>query len=417
MNLKPNALVGVLLLFAVAVGRADPAEDWPGWRGPTGNGIAAEGQTPPTQWSNSQNVLWKVAVQGRGHSSPIVVEGKVILTTAEEQRQIQAVICYDRQTGEGLWQTVLNRGGFPRRIHDKNTHATPTPAWDGERVFVSFYQNDQIQLAALDLQGNILWQKSAGGFRPRAYQYGYAASPIVHDSLVIVSSEFEGGGFIAAFDRATGDEVWRRQRPDQISYSTPIVAEVAGRKQLLLSGSLMVASYDPDTGEPLWSQQGVADVTCGTVVWDGDIVFASGGYPQSETLAIKADGSGQVLWRNRQKCYEQSMIAHEGDLYAVTDAGVAFCWKGDTGEEMWSERLAGPISASPVLANGNIYATNERGKTFVFRADPNEFQLVASNQLGDEGFASPVICGGQIFLRVAENASGRRQEVLYCIGE
>jgi hypothetical protein len=152
-------------------------------------------------------------------------------------------------------------------------------------------------------------------------------------------------------------------------------------------------------------------------VWDGDLVFASGGYPKAETVAVKADGSGRVAWRNGTKCYEQSMLAWEGHVYAVSDAGVAFCWSAADGTERWSARVSGKPSASPVLAAGNIYVSDERGLTTVFRADPKEFKEVAKNRLGDQAYATPSFCGNRIYARVAKGSGPRRQEYLYCIGK
>lgn len=195
------------------------------------------------------------------------------------------------------------------------------------------------------------------------------------------------------------------------------IAHVAGRDQLLISGAMKVSSYDPQNGKSIWAVDGTTAATCGTMVWDGDVVFASGGFPKAETLAVKADGSGQILWQNNQKCYEQSMLAHDGYLYGLTDGGVMFCWRGSDGREMWKERLKGPVSASPVLADGNIYWANELGTLYVFNATPERFDPVAQNQIGNDSFASPAICGGQVFLRVAETSGQGRQEYLYCFGK
>ena len=156
--------------------------------------------------------------------------------------------------------------------------------------------------------------------------------------------------------------------------------------------------------------------TCGTMVWDGDLVFASGGYPKSETVCLRAS-DGRLVWRNDQKCYEQSMLAVDGYVYAVTDRGIAYCWRATDGREMWSSRLqGGAVSSSPILANGNIYFGNERGTFYVFKAQPTSFELVARNQLGQEAFATPTICDSRIYIRAAANSGSGRQETLYCIG-
>lgn len=388
--------------------------DWPWWRGPQRNGYV--NGPAPTNFGPTENVIWKAAVPGRGHSSPTVVGSLVVLATADEKNQVHSVLAYDRATGKPLWKTDVSQGGFPARNHAKNTEATATVACDGERLFATFYHHEQVELFALSAAGKVLWKVKAGPFNPRRYEYGYAPSPLVYRSSVIVAAEYEGDNFIAAFERATGKELWRIKRPFNISFSSPVVAHLAGKDQLLLSGGQQICSYDPASGAELWKAAGCATATCGTVVWDGDVVFASGGYPQSETVAIKADGSGELLWKNNQKCYEQSMLATGGYLYGLTDQGVAYCWRASDGQEMWKQRLRGPVSASPVLAGGNIYWANELGSLYVFRANPEKFDPIVENRIGEDSFPSPAICGGRVYLRVAERAGGGRQEVLYCFG-
>ena len=392
------------------------ATDWPWWRGPSRNGIASE-KPVPTKLSDSDNVVWKVAVPGRGHSSPIVVGDRVFLASADEQKKIHHVMAFDRATGKSLWQVEVNKGGFPARNHKNNTEASPTLASDGERLFAAFYHHDKIEAVALNLDGKVAWKQTVCPFRPKMFEYGYGPSPLIYGETVIVSAEYDGNSFITALNRQTGDRVWKTPRPTMISFSSPVIAHVAGKDQMLISGADQVAAYDPRNGKRLWSTPGTSLATCGTMVWDGDVVFASGGFPKSETLAVKADGSGDVLWRNSQKCYEQSMLAYDGHLYALTDNGVMFCWRGSDGREMWKARLTGPVSASPVLAGGHIYWANELGTLYVFRPNPERFELVAQNQIGNDSFPSPAICGGQIFLRVAHRSDNGRQEFLYCFGK
>lgn len=394
---------------------AEAGQDWPCWRGPTGNGVAPVGASPPVEWSASRNIRWHSPLPGRGHSSPIVVGDRIYLTTADEHRQTQSVVCLERATGKGVWARQVSQGGLPERIHAKNTHATPTLAFDGDSLFAVFCHHDRVELTKLSPAGEITWQINTGPYQPQAYRYGYAPSPLLYQDLVIVASEFEQG-YLAAFARRDGAARWTTARP-QVSYSSPIVAHVAGRDQLLISGMDVVRSYNPANGTPLWSAPGTSLATCGTMVWNDNIVFASGGYPKAETIAIYADGTGRVAWRNKVKCYEQSMLYHGGHVYGVDDGGVAHCWSAADGAERWASRLAGPVSASPVLADGRIYATVENGTTFVFRADPSQFQLLARNTLGEEGFATPTIVGRQLFVRAAGRGAGGRQEVLFCIEE
>ncbi|GAB4136149.1 MAG: PQQ-binding-like beta-propeller repeat protein [Planctomycetaceae bacterium] len=412
------------VIFSVAVfgvqGRllADAQTDWAAWRGPNGNGIAAAGQIPPVAWSPSRNVMWKARIPGRGHSSPTIVGNKILLTTADDKRQVQTVLCLDRKTGRRLWKTDVNTGGFPRKIHPKNTHATPTIASNGRMIFAVFNNHGNVQLTALNMTGKQVWQKIVGDYRPNKYQFGYAPSPVLYRNSVIIAAECDTDSYITALSQTSGDRIWRIERPKLVSYSSPIVARINGRDQLLISGCGLVASFNPENGKEIWSCQGISTATCGTMVWDGDLVFVSGGYPKKGTMAVRADGSAKIEWTNQVKCYEQSMLAHKGYLYAVSDGGVAYCWNAKTGRQMWSKRLGGgSVSASPILANGNIYATNERGTTFVFKATPREFIAVSRNQLGNSTFATPSICDSKIYIRTAFDMNGRRQEMLYCIGK
>jgi outer membrane protein assembly factor BamB len=393
------------------------SDDWPAWRGPNRNGIADD-QSVPVSWNTSENIVWKSDVPGRGHSSPTVVGDRIFLTTADEAKQTQSVICFERHSGKQLWITPLSEGGFPqaRQMHEENSHASCTVACDGQHLFVAFLNHEAIHVSALDLEGKILWQKKAGSFDSN---FGYAPSPTIHKSLVIVAADHQGGGFLAAYHRKTGDIVWRKQRPVHASYSSPIVANVAGKDQLLISGAFKVWSYNPDTGEENWSVKGTARSTCGTVIVEDELVFASGGWPESETLCIKADGSGKVLWRITDKSYVTSILSHKGYLYSVdSEQGTAYCWNAQTGKQAWQQRLPGgkKIRSSPSLVRDNLYITNVRGTTYVLKADPKKYQLVAQNQLGNECYSTPSICGGKIYLRAAERSSKSRKETLYCIG-
>ncbi|MDG2127373.1 MAG: PQQ-binding-like beta-propeller repeat protein [Fuerstiella sp.] len=388
--------------------------DWPWWRGAGRSNVAAC-KTAPTKWSESANVVWKQSVPGRGHGSPTVAADRVFLCTADEAAAKQYVVCFSRETGKQLWQTEVHSGGLPDRggMHPKSTHANCTVACDGTSLFVGFLHSEHVQATSLTLDGDIRWQTEVGYFVPK---FGYAASPCLFESLVIYSGDNRGGGFLAAVHRDTGDLVWRKARNDVDTYSSAIVADIGGQSQLLISGDDRVAAYDPLTGEDLWSCPGTASATCGTVVWKDNLVFASGGYPARQTICI--DGkSGNKVWEDGVKCYEQSMLIVGDHLYAVTDDGIAMCWEAATGARQWRQRLSGPVSASPVLVGNLIYATNEAGTTWVFEANPEAYRQVAQNRLGSEAFASFAVCNEQLFARVAAGNGPPRQEFLYCIGE
>lgn len=387
--------------------------DWPWWRGINGDGHAAADQDPPTAWSASENVIWRTEVPGRGHGSPTVIGDQIFLATANEKKKSQYVICYDRATGKKLWETTVHEGGAMVK-NKKASAASTSPACDGKRLFVSFPNSRGLHTTALDLNGEILWQKKISDY---IVHQGYGGSPAIIGELVIVASDNKAGGAIAGLNRETGEFVWRHDRPKEPNYASPVVLKANGKQQLVITGCNLVSSFDPISGKKLWEIKGATTECVTSTVTDGKHVYSSGGYPKNHVAAIVADGSGKVAWENNTRVYVPSMLLKDGYLYAVADAGVAVCWNSSTGEEMWKSRLGGTFKSSPVLVGDKIYATNELGKTFVFKANAEKFESIATSQLGDEVFASPAICNSQIYMRVAENQNGVRQEMLYCLGK
>jgi hypothetical protein len=390
------------------------ASDWPWWRGPDRNGIAAADQHPPIAWSDSKNVLWKNAIPGRGHGSATVVGDRVFLATADHDRKQQLILCFDREAGKPLWRTVVHQGGLSTDGNEKASQASSTVASDGSRIFISFLNRGAIYTTALRRDGQLLWQTKITDY---VVHQGYGASPALYESLVIVTADNKGGGAIAALDRGTGRVVWKRERPKKPNYSSPVIQNIAGRDQLLLIGCDLVTSFDPLSGEQLWEIEGATTECVTSTVTDGPLMFTSGGYPKNHLSAVRADGSGEVVWQNNVRVYVPSLLARDGYLYCVTDAGIAMCWKSATGEEVWKGRLGGTFSASPVLVGEHIFATNESGQSFVFSADPKKFEKLAENRLGDHVMATSTICGARIYMRVAFEDGDRRDEVLYCLGE
>lgn len=389
--------------------------DWPWWRGPNRDGIAVGEQDPPLTWSETENVIWQTPIAGRSHGAATVVGERVFLAVAEPETQAQSVLCLDRATGKPLWQTELHRGGFDKKGNAKSSHASCTPACDGTRVFVNFLHDGAVFASALSLTGEKLWETKITDF---VNHQGFGASPAVYGPLVIFTADNKGTGAIAALDRATGKFVWHHERPKVPNYTSPIILKVDGRDQLFLTGCDLVSSYDPTTGAKIWEFPGATTECVTSTVTDGKAIFTSGGYPKNHFAAVKADGSGTVLWENKSRVYVPSPVIKDGYLYAVLDAGVAMCWNSATGEELWKGRIGGgDISASPVLVGDKIFAVNEKGTTFVFRATPKEFELLGKNQLGDETFATPTFCGGRIYARVAATTGDKRQETLYCLGK
>lgn len=390
------------------------ATDWPWWRGTHRNGFAAPNQSPPTDWSESNNIAWVTPLPGRGHSSPTVIGDRVCLLTADEENESQMVLCFDRSTGKRLWKTEVNRGNFDFKGHKKTSQASSTIACDGERFFAQIMNNGGVHLHCLDLDGNKMWVKRVANF---VSHQGFGASPAIYNSLVIASADNKGGGAIAAFDRVNGELIWKRERPSLPNYTSPIILNVAGRHQLILTGCDLVSSFDPKTGETLWETKGATTECVTSAVTDGTRVFSSGGYPNNHMQAIRGDGTAKIEWENNVRVYVPSMLVDAGYLYSVTDAGVVICWDSETGNQRWKARLGGTFNASMVLVGDLIYASNQSGTTFIFKANPSRFELVAKNKLGEEVYASPVICNDQLFLRVAKFRNEKRSEFLYCIAK
>lgn len=412
--MKPTSRILTIIISLAVCTTLSAVEDWPVWRGPNRNAIAPANQSPPTKWSEDENVIWKTEVPGRGHASPIIVGNRIFLSTADDQEQSQSVVCFDRETGKQLWDSVVHTGGFPKKIHGNNTHASATMSASGNRVFVNYYNNDSILLAALDFDGEVLWKKNTGAFFPR-FPFGYGSSLCVYNDLVIVMSDYSEKGYLAAYKQSDGTEAWRTKRGHTSSFATPIIATIKGKDQVLVSGSEL-RSYDPSTGEENWHvpiPQWI--VSCGTPVWQDDTVFVSGGFPKPGTYAISAS-KHSIVWENRVKAYEQSLLVHDGYVYCHNEKGVAYCWRASDGEEMWKARATpGRVSASPVLVGDLIFMTGENGQTAVIKANPEKFELVSKNKLGGSAFATPAFLDSKIYTRVADSKNSPTQ-YLYCLG-
>jgi len=388
--------------------------DWPWWRGYHMDGIAPADQSPPTTWSSNEHVLWKTPIPGRGHGSPTIVGDRIFLATAETEQQIQSVICINRKTGAIDWSTPVHEGGFTTDGNKKASLASSSVACDGERVFINFLNNGAVYTTALNVQGEKLWQKKVSDY---VVHQGFGSSPELYESLVIAVADNKGGGALVAFNRANGKEIWRQPRPKTANYPSPIILKADGRDQLILTGCNLVSSFDPLTGNKNWEIDGATTECVTSTVTNGKVVISSGGYPRNHVAAVRADDSGKVVWNHDTRIYVPSMFIRDGHLYAAADNGVAICWNVESGDEVWKKRLGGTFTASPVLVGDRMYAVNESGRTYVTTISPEGMEIIAKNDLGDQVYATPTIIGGRIYMRVAEEAEGRRQEFLYCLGE
>jgi outer membrane protein assembly factor BamB len=411
----PPALI-VLLLASPNL-----AENWPGWRGPRGDGTSHETDVT-VRWSEKENILWKVPVHGIGHSSPAVWDERIFLTSCDLKTKERLLMCFNRGSGKMLWKrTVLTAPLEPK--HKLNSYASSTPATDGERVYVTFLGMPHVQVACYDMDGNKLWQKSPGKFHS---PHGFCSPPTLYKDKVIVNCDQDARfakdpkqrSFIVALDRKSGAELWRiDERPHQIrSYCAPLIVEAGGRTQMVLSGTRTVTSYNPDTGKLLWIIDGPTEQFVASPVFGEGVFFLTAGYPDYHNMAILPHGKGNVtkshvLWHEanvaaRKASYVPSPVAHDKHFFLVSDLGFAQCFEARTGKRLWIEQLGRHHSASPVSANGLLYFLDDDGDTWVIRAGP-KFDLVAKNSLDDEAYASPAISDGRIFLRTLHH--------LYCV--
>lgn len=411
--MKKSLAVSCLALLSLSVPPAlADSGDWPWWRGPDRNGVADPNQELPIEMGTEKNLKWSIDLPGRAHGSASVVGDRVFLATADEEKQIQAVHAFDRETGKELWKTDVHRGGFVQKSNKKASWASGTPACDSERVFINFINEDAVFTTALSVEdGEQLWQTRITGY---TIHQGYGSSPAIWEDLVIVSADNKSGGAIAGLDRENGEISWKVERAQMPNYPSPVILKAAGKTQLFLTGTEKVSSFDPATGELNWEIDGATTECVTSTVTDGKHIYSSGGYPKNHVAAIAADGSGKVVWEVNDRVYVPSMLIKDGHLYATMDSGVGICWDSATGEEKWKARLGGNFTASPVLVGDRIYAANESGSLFVFTANPEGCEILAENQIAGEIYATPTICGGQIFLRVADYEGETRSERLVC---
>lgn len=390
------AAAGIALLAAVSVS----AENWPGFRGPRGDGTSREANVP-TKWGPAENIAWKSVIPGVGHASPVVWGERIYLVSCLEESEERILLALDRRSGKQVWRKTVLKSPL-EGIHKLNSRASSTPLTDGERVYVSFLDQDRMFVAAYGANGQKLWEARPGPFSSK---HGYCSSPILWKETIIVNGDHDGDGFLVALDRRSGRQVWKTERPNKTrSYCTPLIRTVNGRPQLMMTGSMCVASYDPDTGRQQWIMDGPTEQFVAAPVYNGRLLFITAGYPEKHILAIRPGLSGVVgeeaiAWRTRRGCsYVPSPILHGEFLLIVADGGFASCFQADTGEMHWSERLGGGHSASLVSAGEHVYFLSDRGVTTVVRPGKT-FTQVAVNELGEDSFASPVISQGQVFIR------------------
>ena len=444
---RTGRVLGALCVSAVAGSAAlavEPSYNWPQWRGPAGQGISTDSRVP-LAWSASENVLWKTPIPGRGHSQPIVWGDRVFLTTALEGEVVPGaqavkhmdegkeflhpdsvganrkhtfkVLAVDAASGKLLWERTAWEGTPYDDRHKKSSYAAPTPVTDGRHVFAYFGTEG---LYAYDFDGKLAWKAVPGKIATLGMAVG--TSPVLHENLVILQCDEDGGkgSFIVAYDKKTGKEAWRQSRPVQVSWSTPVLVEAREprRTELVTTGNEWVIAYDPATGKELWRTRGVAANAIPTAVTGDDLVIVSAGYPDKVAMAIRPGGSGditgtpRILWKyTKGTAYVPSPILFGDYVYLVTDKGLVTCLDARTGEVQYEGgRVPVPATfvSSPVAIDGRLVWVSEDGDAFVIKPGP-QHEILRTNPLGEQVFASPAIAQGRIFIRGAHN--------LYCIGK
>jgi len=417
-----------LILLFLFFGFTLLGENWPGWRGPRGDGTSL-GKNIPTKWNADKNIAWKVAIPGKGHASPIIWGDRIFLATCLPDKKERVLMCLNRHKGAMLWQRTVFKGPL-ETIHRLNSRASSTPATDGKLVYVTFLKVDgrtvpapnvgsprpitpaTIHVAANHMNGEKKWIVEVGEF---ISAHGFNTCPVLYQDLVIINGDHDGNAYIVALDRETGKERWRVNRENKTrSYVTPIIRRIGKRTQMVLSGSKSVVSYDPNTGKQHWILDGPTEQFVASMVFDGKHLFATGGFPERHIIAIRPDGTGNVTnthiaWRaNRGAAYVPSPIVESQHLLVISDSGIASCFNTSDGKRLWMERLGGGHSASTVSAEGNVYFVSDRGVTTVLRPGP-KFDVIAKNNIGEKISASPAISHGQFFLRSDNH--------LFCIGK
>lgn len=411
-----NANRWVVLAAVVAMAGPAAADDWPMFRGPSGDGISTEKAAPAT-WAKDKNVQWRVALPQHGNGSPIVSNGRVFVTSAEDvDGARRSLYCFDRKDGKQVWVRTLDLG--KREItHQTNPYCGTTPAADGKRVVV---WEGSAGLHCYDFEGKELWKRDFGEFR---HMWGYGTSPVIHDGKVFLNSGPGARVFVTALNLSDGKTVWEALEPSKGnndnneggkpkgSWSTPLVV----KEQVLCSMPTRVVAYAAANGKLLWSCDGMrfdkGDLAYSSPVLAGDVLVATGGY-NGPRLGIRLGGS--PLWRTDSKENPQSIgsgVVIDGLVYQPFEGPNAIdCIDPRTGKIVWREaRAGGAFWGSMVAAAGRVYVTDKGGTTVVFKPNPQKFELVARNELKEESNSTPAVSDGRIFIRTFK--------ALYCIGE
>lgn len=403
---------------------ATEGDDFSSFRGPAGTGITKEAEAP-LEWSAEKNVRWKAPLPRPGNGSPIVSNGKVFVTSAEDADGKQrSLYCFDRKSGEKQWVKTVQ---FDKKMvtHPTNPYCGSTPAANGERVVV---WHSSAGLFCYDLQGEEIWSRDFGEFE---HIWGYGTSPIIYNDNVILHSGPGKRMFMAALRLDDGETVWETEEPHpgegstrkdgkwMGSWCTPIVANIGGEDQILCTMPTRVVAYAPKNGSIIWSCDGVphanGSLAYSSPIIAGDLCVAIGGY-RGPALGFQLGGKGDItaearLWRNEKQPQSiGSGVFIDGYVYRPNAGpGTLECLDPKTGEIVWTDRASGSSWGSIIYAAGRCYLTSQNGTTVVFKPSPEKCEILAKNALGESSNSTPAISDGDVFIRTAQH--------LFCISE
>ena len=412
-----------LVTTAVALTLTGPllAEDWPQFRGPTGQGVSAEVGLP-TEWSADSGVAWSTPIPGQGWSSPIVHGDRVFVTTATEEGRSLRLLCLDRATGKVLWNTEVFQQGLDSRLQQGNSYATPTPVTDGSHTYVLAFDGS---LAAVANDGSIAWTNRDF---PYYSQHGIAVSPRLYGDLLVVPFDPSSQGedkrvgwqkpweksFVIALDKSTGRVRWRASRGlSRIGHVTPNLVHDGDREVLVSGAGDVVQGFDLASGERLWTVRSQGEGVVPSVVVGDGMVYTSSGFEEPTIRAVRTGGRGDVTathiaWeQTRAVPMMPSFLYVAPHLFTISESGIAMCLNEKTGEILGRRRIGGNHRASPLYAEGRIYFLSEEGETTIVEASP-DMPVVEKNTIPGHCQASLAVSGGRIFLRT--------DTTLYCVG-
>jgi outer membrane protein assembly factor BamB len=391
-RIRESLALGIAALASILV-----SADWTQFRGPHSNSVSRDAE-PPTEWSEKDNVAWKVDLPGRGPSSPIAVAGRVVVTCSSGVKQDRLhVLCFDGKSGKQLWERQFWATGRTLS-HPSSANAAPTPTSDGQLIFAFFSSND---LVCLDLEGNLVWLRGLAYDYPHAgNDVGMASSPVVVDDVVVVQVESQGDSFAAGLDRATGESRWRIPRPRESNWASPVVMAdaAAGRNLVLLQSPSQLTAHDASSGEQRWAYTSACDAISSPTV-AGGVVYV----PSKGMTALNCSGTTpEVLWNTPNlQPGAASTIVSKGRMFAINRAGVLVCADVADGHIAWRVRLEGEFWGTPALAGNLLYCVNQKGLTQVVRIsdDGSRGEIAGKGQLDGTIQCSPAISDGALYLR------------------